>query len=216
MGIHNRCALITDSLSIYCCCDGFFALGLHNPILCVEPNADMLRVAETREGVQPYLASADSFFQADCNTLPKCNKILLNECAHLFPDTQESFRKAHEYLPADGLLLLIQRSSVCSFPMWKALKAKFAIVSMDTFRSYLEKAEFDITVTVEVGISKMAKGEWYDKLRRRIFTILHEFSDEQIEEGLKELDQEWFPGAKESDIVEIKDNIAYFAATKKK
>ena len=175
----------------------------------------MLRVAETREGVQPYLTTADSFFQADHNTQPNCNKILFNECAHLFPDTQETFRKAHEYLPADGLLLLIQRSTVCTFPMWKALKAKFAPVSVDTLRSYLEKAGFHVTVTVESGITKMSKCDWYNKLRRRIFTVLHEFSDEQIEEGLQELDKESFPGKEESDTVEIRDNLAYFTATKK-
>lgn len=175
---------------------------------------DMLQVARTREGVQPYLATADSFFQADHSTRPKCNKLLFNECAHLFPDTQETFCTAHDYLPDDGLLLLIQRSTVCTFPMWKALEANFAPISVTTFKSYLEKAGFNITVTVEVGTTKMAKREWYDKLRKRIFTILHEFSNEQINEGLKELDKEVFPGKEESDIVEIMDRLAYFTATK--
>ena len=175
----------------------------------------MLQVAGTREGIQPYLATADGFFKADHSTLPKCNKILFNECAHLFPDTQDTFHKAHEYLPANGLLLLIQRSTVCTFPMWKALKAKFAPVSVDTLRNYLEKSGFNVTLSVEVGTTKMAKHVWYDKLRRRIFTILYEFSDEQIEEGLKELDKEIFPGKEESDIVEIRDSLAYFIAIKK-
>ena len=188
-------------------------LGLHNPVLCVEPSADMLRVAEARGNLTPCLATADGFF-ADHNTQLKCNKILFNECAHLFPDTQETFHKAHEYLPADGLLLLIQRSTVCTFPMWKALKANFTPVSVDAFRNKLESAGFNVTMTVEVGTTKMAKRDWYDKLRRRIFTILHEFSDKQIEEGLQELDQELFPGKEESDMVEIRDSLAYFIATK--
>lgn len=179
----------------------------------------MLRVAETRDGVKPYVATADSFFdQANHDTQPKYNKILINRCAHLFPDIQETFRKAYEYFPADGLLriLLIQHSSACSIPVWKALKEKLeAGISVDMFRSYLEKAGFNVIVTIEVGTSKMSKGDWYDKLRRRMFTVLYEFSDEQIEGGLKELDQEWFPGKEESDIVEIKEHITYFTATKK-
>ena len=176
----------------------------------------MLRVAEAREGVQPYLAAADSFFQLQANhdTQSKYNKILINECAHLFPNTLETFRKAHSYLPDDGLLLLIQRSTVCTFPMWKALKENFAPVSVDTFRSYLEKAGFNVTVTVECGVTMMSKCDWYDKLRRRIFTALHEFTDDQIEEGLQELDKGWFAGKEESDAVEITDNLAYFTATK--
>lgn len=90
-----------------------------------------------------------------------------------------------------------------------------AAISVDEFKYYLESAGFDITLTVEVGVTKMAKCDWYDKLQRRMFTTLCEFSDEQIEEGLKELDKEVFPGKRESDIVEIRDTIAYFTAAKK-
>ena len=196
-------------------------LGLSSPVLCVDPSADMLRVAETRDGVEPYLATADSFFK---QALPytrdqpkyRYNKILIIGGAHLFPDAQETFRKAYEYLPVDGVLLLIQRSSVCSIPVWQAMKENpVAGTSVDMFRSFLERAGFDVTVTIEVGMTKMSKGKWYEKLRRRIFTVLHECSDEQIEDGLRELDQEWFPGTKESDLVEIKDSLACFTATKK-
>jgi hypothetical protein len=61
----------------------------------------------------------------------------------------------------------------------------------------------------------MTKLDWYDRLRKRIFSTLYEFSDEQIEEGLVELDQDWFPGKEESDLVEIRDSLLFFIATKK-
>ena len=176
----------------------------------------MLRVAETRGGVRSYLATADGFFdRAITDTQPKCNKILIIGCAHLFPDAQETFHKAYKYLPADGVLLLIQRSSVCSLPLWQEIKKYWVGTSVDEYKSFLERAGFNVTVTIEVGTTEMSKGKWYHKLRRRVFSALHEYSDEQIEEGLRELDQECFPGTKESDGIEIKDKIAYFTAKKK-
>ena len=48
----------------------------------------------------------------------------------------------------------------------------------------------------------MTKGEWYNK---RIFSFLYEFTDQEIEEGLKELEQDQFPGKENSGTINIKD-----------
>ena len=99
--------------------------------------------------------------------------------------------------------------------MWRALQKKFAPVSEDQFKVHLEKAGFNVKMSTEICTVKMTKLGWYDRLRKRVFSTLYEFSDEQIEEGLKELDQEWFPGKKESNLVEIRDNLVFYIATKK-
>ena len=99
--------------------------------------------------------------------------------------------------------------------MWRALQEKFAPVSEDEFQVYLEKAGFNVRTSTEVGTVKMTKLDWYDRLRKRVFSTLYEFSDKQIEEGLVELDQEWFPGKEESDLVEISDSLVFYIATKK-
>ena len=69
-------------------------------------------------------------------------------------------------------------------------------------------------MSTEIGTVEMTKLDWYDRLRKSVFSTLYEFSDEQIEEGLRELDQEWFPEKEESDLVEIKDNVVFYIATK--
>ena len=65
--------------------------------MCVDPSTEMLLAAERREGLTPYLATADAFLSSDLKQ--KCNKILMHTCAHLFPDPFETFLKAAEYLP---------------------------------------------------------------------------------------------------------------------
>ena len=174
----------------------------------------MLQLAESRDGLKPCLTTADAFLTTTNDSIPKCNKVIINESAHLFPDPQSTFLKVHEYLPVDGLLVVIVRSTQCTFPMWRALQEKFAPVSVDKFQVYLGKAGFNVRMSTEVGKVKMTKLDWYGRLRKRVFSTLYEFSDEQIEEGLAELDQEWFPGKEESDLVEIRDSLLFYIATK--
>lgn len=169
-------------------------------------------MAMKREGLIVCNTTADHFFTS--NDWIKYNKVLLNECAHLFPDTLSTFQKVAEYLPRDGLLLLIVRASTSTFPMWGELQKRFTVHSEDVFQTFLKQAGFKVTVATEVYTIPMTKGEWYSKLRGRVFTVLYEFSDEEIEEGLKDLDREWFPGKKESDVIEIKDTVLFYMATK--
>ena len=193
----------------------FILASLNHPVICIDPSAEMLQLAKSRGGLKPCLTTADAFLTTTTNDLPKCNKILINESAHLFPYPQNTFCKAHEYLPADGLLVVIIRATQSTFPMWRALREKFAPVSENEFQVYLEKAGFNVRMSTEVGTVEMTKLDWYDRLRKRVFSTLYEFSDEQIEEGLRELDQEWFPGKEESDLVEIRDSVVFYIAIKK-
>ena len=191
------------------------AAGLSRPVLCIEPSAEMLQLAKCRDGLKLCHTTADEFLTTTNPDLPKCNKILINESAHLFPDPQSTFHKVHKYLPADGLLLVVTRATQCTFPMWRALQEKFAPVSKDEFQIYLEKAGFNVKVSIEVGTVEMTKLDWYDRLRRRIFSTLYDFSDKQIEDGLRELNREWFPEKEETDLVEIRDSLVFCVATKK-
>ena len=90
----------------------------------------MLLAAERREGLTPYLATADAFLSSDLKQ--KCNKILMHTSAHLFPDPFETFLKAAEYLPQ-----LIHKSTL---PMWKSLQEKFVNFEEDVFKECLERA----------------------------------------------------------------------------
>ena len=98
--------------------------------------------------------------------------------------------------------------------MWKSLQEKFVNFEEDVFKEGLERAGFNVTLTSEVYGVVMTKGEWYNKLRGRIFSTLYEFSNEEIEKGLKELDRDWFPDKNDANFVDIKDTLAYYHATK--
>ena len=189
--------------------------GLKAPVLCVEPNAEMLREAEKWEGVKPYHGSADDFFSS--NLQPRCNKIFVSGSVHYFTDPLTTFRKAALYLPADGIMLIRNRSSEATLlPLWKSAVEKF-LKAYDTpvpLQTVLEQAGFSVQVITYTYTAEMTKGEWYDKIRQRMICVLNEFSDEQIEEGLKELDRDWLPAKKVSDVVQVDDRWICYIATK--
>ena len=189
---------------------------LDNPILCVDPSNDMLKIAEKRNGLKTCLATADDFFCGKPHAHYICNKLMFMSSANLFQDPYQTFRSAFEYLPANGLLVVLQRSTECTLPVWKSLLAKGIECShtVDRYRDQLERAGFRVTLSVETGESTMAKREWYDKLRKKMFTIMSGFSDEEIEEGIRELDRERFPHKDDTDTIEIRDTLVYFVGLK--
>ena len=175
----------------------------------------MLREAEKWEGVKPYHGSADDFFSS--NLQPKCNKILISGAVHYFPDPLTTFRKAALYLPADGIMLIRNRSGEATLlPLWKSAVEKIGkgYDSSIPLQTVLEQAGFSVQVITYTYTAEMTKGEWYDKIRQRMFHVLNGFSDEQIEEGLKELDRDWFPAKKDSDVVQVDDKWICCVATK--
>ena len=173
----------------------------------------MLQVAEKRNGVETHLATGDQFF-AECKPQKTYNKILISQVAHFFPDPQETFRKAFNFLPVGGIMAIVAHSSECTLPLWKAIQEKFSPKHAYNFEEFMENAGFKVTSVVEVGKAKMTKRDWYDKLRGRMFSTLDVISDEEIEEGLRELDEKWFPGKRDTDIIEVRDQLILYIAKK--
>ena len=201
-------------LQHFCFMCNNFPVGLNHPVLCVEPSIEMLHYAEKRDGLIPFLGTADEFLANDDPKLKHYNKILINESAHLFPSPLDTFKKIAAYLPEDGKLVVIARAQASTFPMWESMRRTFTVVKIESFKEMLEKAGFTVKLVQESYAIPMTKKEWYDKLRRRIFSTLYSFSDEEIEEGLKELDRNWFPDTTDLDIVDIKDTMVFYNATK--
>ena len=179
----------------------------------MEPSAEMLLEAEKLEGVKPFHGSADDFFSSDLP--PNYNKIAVCQCVHLFPDPLGTFRKAAQCLPANATMVIVTRgnSLSTSLPLWKSIRDKFG-PGYDTLKPNLQEAGFSVQIFSDQYTAKMSKGELYGKLRRRLYSFLHDVSEVEIEDGLKELDREWFPDKTDSDTVEVVDKLLLYIATK--
>ena len=179
----------------------------------MEPSAEMLQEAEKLEGVKPFHGSADDFFSSDLP--PNYNRIIMCQSVHLLPDSLATFQKASQCLPTNATMAFVTRGKATSFPLWKEMTERFAFPEGDdVLKANLQKAGFSVQIFLFKYTTEMTKGEWYDKVRRRIFSVLHDQSDEQIEDGLKEVDREWFPAQKNTDTVEVVDTLLLYIATK--
>lgn len=67
---------------------------------------------------------------------------------------------------------------------------------------------------IKIIVYAPTKGEWYRNLRHRAFQCLEYLSDEEIEEGLQELDQTDFAGMNEEDKIVAIDPVAVIVARK--
>ena len=145
------------------------------------------------------LATAEDFIQhAD---VEKYNKVFFSHCAHLIPDFDATIKALRSRLSPGSRCLLLLFDKDCDLLVWRS--AQEAIIGADHIRlvTAFNKAEFTSTVHKSVVIpTHMSKAAWYHKLRKRIFSYFRNFSDEEIEKGIAELEQSTL---KNTDTVEL-------------
>ena len=167
-------------------------IGLVNPVLAVEPSVGQLERAKMRQHcVKPMLATAEEFIKhAD---VQKYNKVFFCHSAHLVPDFDATIKTLCSRLSSGSKCLLFCFDKDCNLCLWKS--AQEAIIGADQMQlmTAFNKAEFTTTtcnsIVIPITITKEA---WYQKLRNRIFSYFRNFSDEDIEKGIAELEQTIF------------------------
>ena len=159
-------------------------------MLAVEPNPDMLQKAKEKEGVDVLQATGDEFV-AQLAPNSNYNKILFSHCAHHLPNPAATFRAVLKAMPEDGRCLVINYPPNFSSFYWKAANELFNSTKMCT--SDMSKEMIAAGMTVDVykvpATYKMAKSSWYERLRKRVFSTLEAMTDEEIEEGIAELEE---------------------------
>ena len=79
---------------------------LKNHILCVDPSKEMLEIAKGKDGVEPFVASAEEFFSSGLADKP-FKKVMMCSCANLFSNPKAVFASLKECLPDDGACIVI-------------------------------------------------------------------------------------------------------------
>ena len=189
---------------------------LKHPILCVDPSKAMLEGCKLRDGLEPLQATALEFF-SDTSRF-RHNKLLAVQCVHLWPNLRETFNNMFLNSPQNVECVFVTNIPKTQRAYWKTARERFEAAvrpgEPKKVERALEKAGFKVKTTYETIVYTLTKAAWHFNLSNRSTAFLAQFSDEEIELGLKEVDQEFFPGVNDSDIVEIKDNVAIIVATK--
>ena len=201
---------------------GFFAekifetRHLKNPIWCVDPSPAMQIVAKERKGVYPVTKTADEFLDnLEINQV--LDKVLCICSMHHFTQPVKIFRGLKAHLRTGGELLVIRAGVSTSFPFFTKAENTYGKVlekcSKERVTAMLREANFQVEVSEEKVLLDMEKSRWYKMLRGRFQSSMSEFTDNEIEDGIEELEKGKLKGLGLHDDVEIHYSYMIFRAT---
>lgn len=182
---------------------------LQHDIVCVDMCNEMLEKAKKHPGVSILCADALSFAQREDIAY---DKLFIKEAVHHFRDRINIFKGIYRQLALEGKLLIITRPSQPEFPFFEAALKAFERSQPDynIFRKELERAGFCVNVQLRPYPLILEKARWFEMLRQRFMSNLAKFSDEQIEQGIKELEEKY----QHKEILDFTDILVFIVGTK--
>ncbi len=175
---------------------------------CIEPSCAMCEEAAKLQNITALCWDAHKFLTEQ---IP-FTKLLLKEVIHHIPEIEIFWKNIYKAMPNGGKLLIITRPQHIAFPFFTAAKKAFANNQppYELFESQLEKCGFRVITTQRNHTFNLPKENWYEMLRHRFMSDLGVFSDEEIETGICEVENDY-----PQEILEIIDNLIFITATKK-
>jgi ubiquinone/menaquinone biosynthesis C-methylase UbiE len=165
-------------------------LEMTNPVVCVDPSQEMLNEAR-KGGAITIQATAEDYFASK----PKypLKVVIMNGVVHHFTDKDFVFAKLAEYMPDDGVCFAVFHSSFKDVPLFEALKKAWSnfVAEHDQLHHQISSKGLKCQVVSSIESEEVNKSDWYDAIRMRFVSMLEEFSDEEIEQGIKELEEKF-------------------------
>jgi len=181
----------------------FESFGLKNPIWCVDPSAEMQELARKRKGIYRVQKTAEEFF-SDPKISQCFDMVIAIFSTHHFVDPAAAYKGIFRSLRPGGTFIQILTISD-GHPKFQVAVDKMSIHSqkMSETKKFLRGIKFQGKFTQkEVCYPwSVTKSKLYEMFRCRYMSMFHQLSDEQIEEGIKELDSETLKDVKDNELI---------------
>ena len=166
--------------------------NLTKSVVSIDPSQEMLNVA-MKNGAITIESTAEDFFATEPNF--PLNVIFMNSCIHHFENLDFVFSKMASYMPEDGMCIVCKYPPNTTLPFFKAAKDAY-MKAGDKLEEAYKHIDFEskgLTCRKVAGVEKviMEKMLWYEGIRNRLATFMVTFSDEELEEGIKELEKDF-------------------------
>ena len=189
------------------------AATLKNSVWCVDPSSAMAEKAGKLEGLKPILSTAEDFFAQPHSV--SFDKVMCVSAVHHFREPLRVLQGLKESLSTEGLFLIVTRPPNTPLPFFRAALDVFATsLAGDVLLSLITDAGLQASVSTVPVTFHYPKSQWYEMLRGRFMSCLDPFSDEEIEQGIEELEEERFKGVGQDDIIVVRDPCTVFAIRK--
>lgn len=181
----------------------FQSFSLNNPVWCVDPSEEMQEVARKRKGTYPVQKTAEEFF-SDPKISQCFDTIVAVFSTHHFVDPNTVYKGIFRSLRPSG-----------SFVQFDSVRHCHPIFKMATnglssyFQKVSERKQFLRDIKFQGKLSQgelsfawsLTKSKLYEMFRCRYVSTFHQFSDEQIEAGIEELESEALKDVKDEDLI---------------
>ncbi len=184
-------------------------LKMIKPVVCVDPSQEMLDVAH-KNGAITIQSTAENFFASRPDNPLKF--VLMNGCVHHFTDPDFIFSKLAEYMPDDGVCLATEFVGN-SLPMFKAAGNQVwggISAQLESFVKILESHNLKWRVVSGSESNQISKSLWYEAIRDRFSSGMLKFSNEELEEGIQEIEEK----LKDKDVLNVRMDMKVYVITK--
>ena len=176
----------------------------------------MQEVVKKKKGVLAVQKTAEEFLN-DLDKQQRFDRAMCLGAAHHFADPNKTYRDIESCLSPGGVFLILQIGKFNSVPLFKKADGgvnTFIADRKENTSTRLRSANFEVEVSEELVDFRVTKTKWYAMLRERYHSSLRELSDEEVEEGINELEKGILHGLKPSDEVRICLSVFIFVAKK--
>ena len=165
-------------------------LELTKPVVCVDPSAEMLEVAR-KNGAITVQATAEGFLASE--PLYPLKVVIFVCCVHHFEDPNTVFTNLAKHMPSDGVCFLLEYPPETTLPWFKAAEKAFSSIGnrLTEIQALAECKGFKCRVVTGMEPVEMEKSLWYEAIRKRSSSALRSFTDEELEEGIRELEEKF-------------------------
>ena len=188
--------------------------GLENPIWCVDPSVEMQEVARQKKGVYTVLKTAEEFF-SDSQISESFDRVIAIISAHHF-NSDIAFKRILRSLRPSGIFFLVTTLK-SSLPIFKSAKEPVS-QSLEEGRkshfSFLNNLNAKVSQQEFSYSASVTKSKLYEMFRGRFISLLKQFSDDQIEEGIRELENDAFKNMKDGDLINFEHTLLVIRAEK--
>lgn len=178
-----------------------------NKVIFVEPSFDMANIVRNNSNFLVFNETSEIFFNREISF----DKILFKEVIHHIKDRKELWEKLYKNLNKEGAFLIITRPQNTKLPLFDKAKDKFRENQpnyMDLINE-VKKDNFEIKTYKDDFVFQLDKEKWYQMIKDRFMSDLSEFSNEEIDEGIAELEKKLI-----GNTLEIIDEIIFIYGKK--
>ena len=181
----------------------FESFGLKDPICCVEPSPEINQLAKKRRGICPVQKTAEEFF-SDPQISQCFDMVIAVFSTHHFVDPDAVYKGIFRSLRPGGIFVQFDTISD-GHPKFKMAVDKWSAHSQKA--SERKKFLYDIMFQGKFTKKEISspwsvtKSKLYEMFRCRYMSTFHQLSDEQIEEGIKELERQTLKDVKDDELI---------------